>query len=174
MPYETLRLERADRVATLTLDRPQALNALSPQMVEDLHAALDEAVADTTLKALVVRGAGRAFCAGADLAYFQTAFSDPPALTAYLARFNDALNRLESFPVPTIAAVHGYALAGGLEVLLACNLAIAAEDARIGDQHVNFALIPGGGSTQRLPRRIHDEDQRPGNRKAQSWVGEVV
>ena len=154
MPYETLLLERADRVATLTLNRPQALNALSPQMVEEFHSALEEVEGDASLRALVVRGAGRAFCAGADLTFFETAFDDRPALSAYLTRFNEALHRLEALPLPTIAVVHGFALAGGLEVLLACDLALAAEDARLGDQHINFALMPGGGSTQRLPRRI--------------------
>ena len=113
-----------------------------------------ELASDATLKALVVRGQGRAFCAGADLVAMQEAFADDTSLRRYLTSFNEALFALEELPIPTIAVVHGHALAGGLEILLACDLAIAAEDARIGDQHINFGLMPGGGSTQRLPRRI--------------------
>ncbi len=102
----------------------------------------------------MVRGKGRAFCAGADLTYFESAFAAPERLDEFLGRMNRALFQLEALPVPVIAVVQGFALAGGLELLLACDLIIAAEDARIGDQHVNFGLMPGGGSTQRLPRRI--------------------
>jgi enoyl-CoA hydratase/carnithine racemase len=109
---------------------------------------------DQALKALVVRGEGRAFCAGADLLYFESAFRQPDQLSAYLQRLNGCLFQLEGLPFPTIAVVHGYALAGGLELMLACDLSLAAEDARLGDQHANFGLMPGGGSTQRLPRRI--------------------
>ena len=154
MPYETVTLDIADRVATLRLNRPRALNALSKLMLEEMSAAVEEASRNDTLRALVVRGEGRAFCVGADLAYLESIFDNPPALDEFLALFADVLERLERFPVPTIAVAHGYALAGGLELLLACDLAIADEEARIGDQHVNVGLIPGGGSTARLPRRI--------------------
>jgi len=80
--------------------------------------------------------------------------SHPDQLTGYLQSLNGCLFQLEELPIPTVAAVHGYALAGGLELMLACDLALAAEDSRLGDQHTNFGLMPGGGSTQRLPRRI--------------------
>ena len=102
----------------------------------------------------MVRGEGRAFCSGADLIAMDAAFADHSRLSRYLEEINACLFRLEELPVPVIAAVHGFVLAGGLELMLACDMAIAAEDARIGDQHVNFGLMPGGGSTQRLPRRI--------------------
>ncbi len=154
MPYENVTLERGDRVATLTLNRSRALNSLSKAMLEDMAAAIEEASHDESIKALVVRGAGRAFCAGADLTYIESVFDDPPALDAYLSSFGDVLERLERFPVPTIAVVQGYALAGGMELLLACDLAIAHDDAQIGDQHINVGLVPGGGATARLPRLI--------------------
>lgn len=154
MPYETVTLDIADRVATLHLNRPRALNSLSKLMLEEMAAAIEEASRNDTLRALVVRGDGRAFCVGADLAYLESIFDNPPALDEFLALFADVLERLERFPAPTIAVVQGYALAGGLELLLACDLAIADEEARIGDQHLNVGLIPGGGSTARLPRRI--------------------
>ena len=154
MEYTNIKLEKENGVATIRLNRPDALNALSPDLLAELSGALSDAGEDETIKALVVRGEGRAFCAGADLTYFETAFSDPGLLADYLERMNGCLFQLEELPIPAIAVVHGFALAGGLELMLACDLAIAAQDARIGDQHVNFGLMPGGGSTQRLPRRV--------------------
>ena len=94
------------------------------------------------------------FRLGPTLSTSRRHFARPDLLTPYLQQFNDCLFQLESLPVPVIAVVHGFALAGGLELMLACDMALAADDARIGDQHVNFGLMPGGGSTQRLPRRI--------------------
>lgn len=154
MQYTNIILEKDNSVATIRLDRAEALNALSLQLLEELSAALTEVGEDQGIKALVVRGEGRAFCAGADLAYLGDAFTAPDRLDGYLRLMNGVLFQLEDLPVPVVAVVHGFALAGGLELMLACDLAIAAEDARIGDQHVNFGLMPGGGSTQRLPRRV--------------------
>jgi enoyl-CoA hydratase len=152
--YTNIKLEKENAVATIRLNRPDALNALGPDLLAELSGALSDAGEDETIKALVVRGEGRAFCAGADLTYFETAFSDPGLLAAFLEQMNRCLFQLEELPIPAIAVVHGFALAGGLELMLACDLAIAAQDARIGDQHVNFGLMPGGGATQRLPRRV--------------------
>ena len=154
MQYNSIELAAADRVATITLNRPDALNALSPQMATELGHAAAAVAADESVKALVVRGAGRGFCAGADLLFFDRVFDDLALLPPYVSDLNDAFFALEALPVPTIALVHGYALAGGMELMMACDLAIVAEDARIGDQHANFGLIPGGGSSQRLPRRV--------------------
>ena len=154
MPYTNIRLQQDQSVATIWLNRPNALNALNPALLEEFSEAVTAVGKDESIKALVVRGEGRGFCAGADLTYFETAINDPVGLTRYLQHFNSCLFQLEDLPVPVIAVVHGFALAGGLELLLACDLAIAASDARIGDQHTNFGLMPGGGSTQRLPRRI--------------------
>ena len=154
MEYTNIKLERENRVATIRLNRPDALNALNPELIAELSSAVAEVHADEGVKALVVRGEGRAFCSGADLTYLETAFDVPDQLTGTIQRMNECLFQLEELPVPVIAVVHGFALAGGLELMLACDLAIAAQDARIGDQHINFALMPGGGSTQRLPRRI--------------------
>ena len=152
--YTNIKLSREKSVATVLLARPDALNALSPALLADLSGALAEVAEDESLKALVLRGEGRAFCAGADLTHFQEAFKDPVHLQDYLGEINNTLFRLESLPIPVVAVVHGYALAGGLELMMACDMVLAADDARIGDQHVNFGLIPGGGSTQRLPRRV--------------------
>ena len=154
MEYTNIKLEKENRVATIRLNRPDVLNALGPDVVAELSHAVAEVGGDESIKVLVVRGEGRAFSAGADLTYFQTTFGNPALLPGYVAQINDMLFQIEKLPVPVIAVVHGFALAGGLELMMACDMALVAEDARIGDQHVNFGLIPGGGSTQRLPRRV--------------------
>ena len=154
MDYINIKLSRETGVATVMLARPDALNALSPALLEELSDALSVVAGDESLKALVLRGEGRAFCAGADLTYFDEAFKDPAHLPDYLQRINNTLFQLENLPIPVIAVVHGFALAGGLELMMACDMVLAADDARIGDQHVNFGLMPGGGSTQRLPRHV--------------------
>ncbi len=154
MEYTDIKLEKADSVATLSLNRPAALNALSLELLTEFSHAVAAVGRDESVKALVVRGEGRAFSSGADLLAFDAFFEDLSRLAPYVRQLNDCLFQLEELPIPTVAVVHGFALAGGLELMLACDLALAAADARIGDQHANYGLIPGGGSTQRLPRRI--------------------
>ena len=154
MQYSNITLSRDDRVATIRLNRPDALNALSLELLHEFSHATGEVAGDEALKALVIRGEGRGFCAGADLLYFDKALDDLSLLPGYVRDLNAALFSLEELPIPTLAVVHGYALAGGMELMMACDMAIVAENARIGDQHANFGLIPGGGSTQRLPRRV--------------------
>ena len=154
MEYGSITLTIGDRAATILLNRPDALNALNPRLLAEFSHAVARVGDDRSLKALVIRGAGRGFCAGADLLHFDRVFDDLSLLPDYVRDLNAALFALEALPIPTIALVHGYALAGGLELMMACDLAIVAADARIGDQHANFGLIPGGGSTQRLPRRV--------------------
>ena len=154
MEYTNIKLEKENRVATIRLNRPDTLNALGPEVLAELSSGVAEAGEDESIKALVIRGEGRAFSAGADLTYFQATFDDPALLPRYLDQIKDTLRRIEELPIPAIAVVHGFALAGGLELMMACDMALVADDARIGDQHVNFGLMPGGGSTQRLPRRV--------------------
>ena len=154
MEYTNIKLDKENAVATIRLNRPDALNALSPDLLDELSDAVSAVADDQAIKAMVVRGEGRAFCAGADLTYLEGAFAAPDKLHLFTDRMNGCLYQLEELPVPVIAVVHGFALAGGLELMLACDLTLATEDARIGDQHVNYGLMPGGGSTQRLPRRI--------------------
>ena len=154
MEYTNIKLEIENGVATIRLNRPNALNALNSELLEELSDAISTVDTDEAVKALVVRGEGRAFCSGADLTFFETAFDNPSQLTSYLKKFSGCLFQLEELPIPVISVVHGFALAGGLELMLACDMTLATDDSRIGDQHTNFGLIPGGGSTQRLPRRI--------------------
>ena len=154
MEFQYIKLTREESIATIRLNRPDALNALSPELLEDFSQAVTEVGRDEEVKALVVRGEGRAFCAGADLMFFESTFQDIGNLAPYVRLLNRCFLQLEELPIPTVALVHGFALAAGLELTLACDMVIAGDDARIGDQHINFGLMPGGGSTQRLPRRI--------------------
>ncbi len=150
----TVRFERADGVARVVLDRPGQLNAISPELLEDLDAACAAIEGDASLGAVALTGAGRAFCAGADLKVVQELAPDPERWRTFMDRWHRVFDRIERLPVPVVAGVHGLALAGGLELTLVCDLVVADEQARLGDQHVNFALVAGGGGSQRLPRLI--------------------
>lgn len=145
--------EVRDNALWVTLNRPDAMNAINDGVVDGLAAALDAATADTTIRCLVIRAEGRAFCAGADLKSVQQKTAQG-TMGAFTDRLLDVLNRIEAFPRPVIAAVNGLALAGGLELVLCCDLVIAAESAKLGDAHANYGLIPGGGGSVRLPRKI--------------------
>lgn len=161
--FETVRLEAADQaggaVAVLTIDRPKALNALNSQVIRDLGAALDRlawmnnAPEGAGVRALVVRGGGeKAFVAGADIAEMR-AFSAQEALD-FAARGQAALDRLEALPIPVIAAVNGFALGGGCELAMSCDLVLASTTAVFGQPEVKLGVIPGFGGTQRLVRRV--------------------
>ena len=142
-----------DGIATLTLDRPQALNAINMGMRDQLWQWLEFMRDDPDLRAVIVRGAGdRAFSAGADVTEFGTA---PSFLAARDARRQrDLWGVMSELPVPLIAAVHGWALGAGCELSLLCDVRIAAEDARFGLPEVNLGYIPSAGGTQTLPRTI--------------------
>ena len=154
MQYTNIKLNTENRVATLTLNRPDALNALSSELLAEFYDAVSVISEDETVNALVIRGEGRSFCAGADLLFFDSAFENLSLLKPYIALLNKCFLTLENTGIPTISVVQGFALAGGLELAMACDMTIAADDAKLGDQHANFGLMPGGGSTQRLPRRV--------------------
>lgn len=152
MKYGTVKQEARDRAAYITLNRPDALNAISRELLLDLKEALEETRMDESLKTVVVTGEGRAFSAGADLKFVVGIFDNPVSFRDYLTLFNETISALENFPLPVIAAVNGFCFAGGIEMMLACDLAIVAEDARIGDQHMNFGLIGGPVFWQLLKR----------------------
>lgn len=159
-----------DGALWLTLNRPAALNAITPGMVDHLEAALASAERDPAVSAVVLTGSGRAFCAGADLKYVrETASGDETAVARFLDSVLGVMGRLEKFPKPTIAAINGLALAGGLELVLCCDLVVAARSARLGDAHANYGLLPGGGSSVRLPRKIG-----PTRAKYLLYTGEFV
>ncbi len=138
----------------ITLNRPDALNAITPAVVSGINAALDKAQL-SDVRAVVLTGTGRAFCAGADLKFVRgEAGDDETALSRFLDTVLLVMNRLETFPMPVIASLNGLTLAGGLELMLCCDLVVAARSAKLGDAHANYGLLPGGGSSVRLPRKI--------------------
>ncbi|MCW0235695.1 MAG: AMP-binding protein [Ferrovibrio sp.] len=153
---EPVLLSRSGHVATITLNRPSAMNALSPEVMDALDRVLDELHADETTRVVIVTGAGRAFCAGGDLLEFGRELElDPSSLLDTLAYNQRVLVKLRSLPMPVLAAVNGVAVAGGLEIILSCDVVIAAEAARIGDGHARYAIVPAAGSTVQLLTRMH-------------------
>jgi len=141
-------------VATITINRPEARNALNAQTRIELKQALDDIAADNEVKVVIITGAGEgAFCAGADLRELQD--KTPLQARGHVKSFSrivvDTVANLEK---PVIAAVNGHALGGGLELALACDIIVASENAKFGLPEINVGLMPGGGGTQRLPRRI--------------------
>ena len=145
--------EVRDGAIWLTLNRPEAMNSISPTVVQGLMHGLDLAATSNEVRAVVLCGTGRAFCAGADLKFVRST-GDGGGVGSFLGDFLVLLNRLEAFPKPVIAAVNGMALAGGLEMVLCCDLVVAARSAQFGDAHANYGLLPGGGGSVRLPRKI--------------------
>ena len=144
--------ERRESVVLLTLDRPEALNAISPALLEAFSAALAEVEADASVRALVITGAGRAFVAGADISVMTT--MTPLEAEAFSRNAHAIFERLEALPIPTIAAVNGFALGGGCELALACDWIYASSKARLGQPETKLGLIPGFGGTSRLVRRV--------------------
>ncbi len=151
--FEHLDIRIEESTAVLTLSRPEALNALHTGLLLEVSTALELVVVDHKVRALVITGEGRAFAAGADvegLASLTDAFSGREASLAG----QDVMNSLAALPLPTVAAIEGYALGGGLELALACDLRVASPGTRLGLPEVGLGLIPGYGGTQRLPRLI--------------------
>ncbi|WP_135825635.1 enoyl-CoA hydratase/isomerase family protein [Halorussus ruber] len=156
--WETITLDYDEDVATLTVDRPDRLNALNVETLEAIEEALAEAESEG-VGALVLTGAGEdAFVAGADISYMQD-LSTPEA-QAYAELGHRVADKLEQFPAPVIAAINGYAFGGGCELALACDLRVAAESAVIGQTEIDLGIIPGWGGSQRLPRLVGDEMAR--------------
>ena len=147
-----VKYEPKGNIAYLIIDREKALNALNSQVLADLDAALD-AVDLSEIRCLIVRGAGeKSFVAGADIAQMKELSKEEAE--AFGKQGNDVMRKLEAFPIPTIAAVGGYALGGGCEVALACDFRIAAQDAKLGQPEILLGIIPGAGGTQRLARLV--------------------
>ena len=148
-------LERADGIAVVTLNRPDSLNALSRSVMRALDRVLDQLAADRTLRAVVVTGQGRAFSAGGDLLEFNGLLQrDPRELIETLAFNQRVFAKLESLPVPVVGAVNGTGVAGGLELLLCCDVLVASEDAKLGEGHAKYGVVPAGGATVRLFRKL--------------------
>ena len=148
-----LSIDGGERVATLTLNRPQAFNAISRQLATDLLAACDLLGGPTEVRAVVVTGAGdRAFCAGADLK--ERLGLSAAERAEHTALIEAAAEALASLPMPTVAAIRGYALAGGAELAIACDLRVASDEAVLGFPEVKVGIFPGAGGALRLPRIV--------------------
>lgn len=171
MSYSEISYERRGRGAWIRLERPEALNTLTPTLVAEFDGALDEAMVDPEVIAVVLTGAGRAFCAGADLKFLGELPEEQrnQRTAEFLEVVLRLMLRLERFAKPVVAAVNGLATGGGMELLLCCDLVIASESARLGDGHANFGLLPGGGASVRLPRKIG-----PTRAKYLLFTGELV
>ena len=149
--FETLRVEVEGTVGIITLSRPKALNAINTQMVEELGKALD-AWKDGELTAVVLTGEGKAFAAGADISQMSEFTAEQAE--GFASSGQQTFRKLEHFPAPTIAAVNGFALGGGCELAMCCDIIFASPNAKFGQPEVNLGVIPGFGGTQRLVRRV--------------------
>ncbi|NLB27935.1 MAG: hypothetical protein GX819_03195 [Clostridiaceae bacterium] len=146
-----IKLDRKDHVAQLTIDRPEGLNALNKEMLQELSATLLQLAGDGQVRALIITGAGeKAFVAGADIA--EMADMDRNEAEIFARFGNRVMNQVSSFPVPVIAAVNGFALGGGFELALACDLRIASTKASFAFPETGLGITPGFGGTQRLAR----------------------
>lgn len=151
MSFERIRLEIDGEIALLTVDRPEVRNALDTETVREIHGALDRVEGNDALRCLVVTGAGeKVFVAGADV----KSLLARTARDVLAAANNRLFFRLENLPLPTIAAINGYALGGGLELALACDIRVAADTAKLGLPETGLGIIPGAGGTHRLPRIV--------------------
>ncbi|MDX1487543.1 MAG: enoyl-CoA hydratase-related protein, partial [Acidiferrobacterales bacterium] len=151
MDYENILVEKRGAVGIITLNRPKALNALSSALMTELTRALDEFESDAGVSAVVLTGSDKAFAAGADIKEMK----DKTYMDAYLSDFVTVeWERVASFRKPIIAAVGGYALGGGCELAMMCDVILAADNAKFGQPEVTLGIMPGIGGTQRLPRWV--------------------
>ena len=147
--------EQRGSVAWLTLNRPDAMNALNLSIIGHMEALIPQLAQDDSVRVIVITGSGPAFCAGADLKEVLASRDLPPGEPDMLDRVCDnVMNPLRDFPKPVIAALNGTTMAGGLELAMACDIVVAAESAQLGDAHANFGVYPGAGGAAVLPRLI--------------------
>ena len=151
MSYEAIKTEQKGRVGLITLNRPKQLNALNPQLMQELGKALQAYDIDDGIGAIVISGNEKAFAAGADIGVMKDYSYMDAFLSDYITRDWEHMRRIRK---PVIAAVAGYALGGGNEVAMMCDIVIAAENARFGQPEINLGVMPGAGGTQRLPRAV--------------------
>jgi enoyl-CoA hydratase len=152
MSYQFLTFEVVDRIATITVNRPDKLNALNDATIAELGLAIDEAIGRTDVAAVLLTGAGRAFVAGADISELE---QQSPLEAQHRARAGQAIfRRFETSPKPTIAVINGFALGGGCELAMACHVRLASDKAKLGQPEAKLGIVPGYGGTQRLPRLV--------------------
>ena len=154
MEYENIIVRRDENIAIVTFNRPKVLNALNHRTMDELSLAIDELGKDGQVCCIILTGAGdRAFVAGADINELR-AIHDAGDGAAFAARGQRIFFRIENLDKPVIAAINGYALGGGCELAMACDIRIAANNAKLGQPEINLGIIPGYGGTQRLPRLV--------------------
>ena len=155
MEYQYITYEQRNQTAWIHLNRPAEMNAISVQLLQDLGDALKKVEKDNDIKVLVLSGKGRAFCAGADLKEILEDVADTKRRGPdFLKHCEIVFGQLRRLTKPVIAAVNGIALAGGLEMIMCCDLVVAAKSAKLGDAHSNFGVFPGAGGAAVLPRKI--------------------
>jgi enoyl-CoA hydratase len=153
MTYQTILVEISDRIATVTFNRPDKLNAVNLQVIDELKLAFESFLNNTAVGVIVLTGSGeKAFVAGSDISVLAT--YDTAAAKKYSEVGNALLSYIQNFPKPVIAAINGFALGSGCEIAMACHIRIATENAKFGQPEVNLGLIPGHGGTQRLSRIV--------------------
>jgi enoyl-CoA hydratase len=168
MEYETILLEREGSIGVLKLNRPQALNALNSKVISELILVLNDMEKELMPKVLIVTGAGeKAFVAGTDITEMEKLSSFEAREFASMAR--EAVDKVANLNRPVIAAINGFALGGGCELALACDIRIASEKAKLGQPETGLGIIPGSGGTQRLPRLIG-----PSKAKQLIFSGELI
>ncbi len=150
MEYTILNLEVTDGVALVKINRPKALNALNTRFFQEMDAMIEDVSGMQDVKVMVITGEGKAFVAGADIA--EMVNKSPEEGTAFSKVGQNTFNSIEKMDIPVIAAINGFALGGGLELAMSCDIRIASSKARFGQPEVNLGLIPGYAGTQRLPR----------------------
>ncbi|MEM1538724.1 MAG: enoyl-CoA hydratase-related protein [Candidatus Nezhaarchaeales archaeon] len=151
--FTSIIYDKRDGIAKITINRPQALNALNPEVIHEIKRALEDAAGSNDVRVLIITGSGeKAFSAGADIKWMSNC--TPLEALTFSQLGQSVLRMIEELDKPVIAAVNGYALGGGCELALACDLVIASENARFGQPEINVGIIPGWGGTQRLTRLV--------------------
>ena len=150
--YQTIRYEKQDQIALVTIDRPEALNALNSAVITELEQVVADLEADREIRAMILTGQGRSFVAGADIG--EQYPLDLSSGRSWGRRGSALLRRMERLEFPTIAAVNGFALGGGCELAMSCDIILASEKAKFGQPEVGLGITPGFSGTQRLPRRV--------------------
>lgn len=153
---DVLVVERRGSARWFWLNRPQRRNALNDQLIAALDAAVAEAERDPEAKVMVFAGRGKSFCAGADLRHLLSLSDSGVHPITFLEQVSALFTRIERSPLAAVALLHGHAIAGGLELALACDVVVAAEDTLVGDGHIRNNLVPAGGSSVRLARKVGD------------------
>ncbi|HAA90178.1 MAG: 3-hydroxybutyryl-CoA dehydratase [Thermoanaerobacterales bacterium 50_218] len=168
MTYKNILLDKEENLAVITINRPQVLNALNAELLHELEDAIENLATDSRVRVLILTGAGdKAFVAGADIAYMQNMTVSEGKEFGLLGQ--RVFKMIEDFPKPTIAAVNGYALGGGCELAMVCDIRVASDNAKFGQPEVSLGIIPGFGGTQRLVRLVG-----PGKAKELIYTGEII